>query len=421
MKKLLLLCLSIYGVHPMQAQHCGSPVIENQIQAKDPDFNLRREQIEQFTEHYLQHAEQAKGTRATIYRIPVVVHVIHNGQSIGTGANISNNQVYSQIAILNKDYRKKNTDSLATSHAFYSTTADCEIEFCLAGTDPSGNYTSGIDRVNGGLSSYDYTDMDGFVKQNTIWDRDRYLNIWVAPLGGSASSILGYATPPGSPSDVDGVVVGTTYFGNVGNVSAPYNKGRTATHEIGHFLNLRHIWGDNFCGNDFVSDTQPAEDANYGCPSFPYNANNSCGAGVNGEMYMNYMDYTDDACMKMFTTGQKNRMRAVLASGGSRNSLTTSNTCNWPTAIQEVQEKSFKLFPNPANGHFYIQGQGNFESDTKVLIYNTFGQSVNSLVEIQPETPNRYYLETGNLLSGTYYVQVVSGNQSFTHPFTIVH
>ncbi|RYF77048.1 MAG: zinc metalloprotease, partial [Cytophagaceae bacterium] len=141
------------------------------------------------------------------------------------------------------------------------------------------------------------------------------LNIWICNIGGG---ILGYAQFPGGSAATDGVVIGPQYFGNTGYVAAPYDKGRTATHEIGHWLNLRHIWGDASCGNDLVADTPTQQTANYGCPSFPHV---TCGNGANGDMYMNYMDYTNDPCMYMFTNGQTTRSRALFASDGVRNTF----------------------------------------------------------------------------------------------------
>ncbi len=424
MKKIATLfalsCMSLMA-NAQHGTHCGSHEMDLQWKYKSPEYAQARQQIESFTQSYIANADQAKGTRGTVYHIPVVVHVIHNGEAIGSGANISVAQIKSQIDVLNKDYRKKNTDSLLTSHAFYGATADCEIDFCLATKDPNGNYTTGIDRFDYNKAGYDYNDIDGIIKPNTVWDHTRYLNMWVCTFGGSASSLLGYAMPPGSPADVDGVVISTTSFGNVGNVAAPYNKGRTATHEVGHFFNLEHVWGDVFCGDDLVADTPPAEDANYGCPNFPFNANSTCGAGPSGEMYMNYMDYTDDACMKMFTTGQKNRMRAVLSTGGARYSLTTSNACQWPLAVSEaLQQTKLTIFPNPSTSHFYIQSGVDFAADTKFHLYNAIGQDITSQCTFSKEAPNRYYLSTTALTPGTYFVQVVSKESSLVKSITVI-
>jgi len=401
--------------------HCGSMDIKKEMLANDPAFRLTNEKIEQFTQDYINRIGNGKKERGTVYRIPVVVHIVHNGENVGTGTNISVAQITSQIAVLNKNYRLKNTDSLAASHAFHPAVADCEIEFCLATLDPLGNLTSGIDRYNGGQSSYDYPELESNIKPNTIWDHERYLNIWVCKLGGTASSLLGYATPPGTATDNDGVVIGTTNFGSSGNVASPYNKGRTATHEIGHFLNLMHIWGDDgtaCTGSDQVSDTPNQAGENFGCPSFPHV---SCSNGANGDMFMNYMDYTDDACMKMFTTGQKNRMRATLISGGSRSTLATSTGCTWPVALTDVQQNTnITLFPNPTSDHFYLKSNTEFSSDFSIHFYNAIGQELTAMATLQKEAANRYYVNTRSLPNGTYIMRVSTNAKTISKQLTII-
>ena len=147
------------------------------------------------------------------------------------------------------------------------------------------------------------------------------MNIWVCDL---SSGLLGYAQFPGGPASSDGIVCDYAYFGNIGTATAPFNLGRTATHEVGHYLNLRHIWGDSNCGNDFCNDTPEHNGSNYGCPNYP--STSSCsGNGAYGDMFMNYMDYTDDGCMNMFTQDQKTRMIAAINT--YRTGLLTSNAC----------------------------------------------------------------------------------------------
>jgi hypothetical protein len=227
----------------------------------------------------------------------------------------------SQLTVLNQDFRKTNTDVSLTPSIF--TAADPNIQFCLATVDPNGNATTGITRTSSTVSSFSTNDAMKYSSSGgkDAWDRNKYLNLWVCTLSGG---ILGYAQFPGGVAATDGVVIDYRYFGNTGTVAAPYNKGRTATHEVGHWLNLRHIWGDANCGSDLVSDTPTHNTANYGCPTYPH-ASTCTGAPV--EMTMNYMDYTDDACMYMFSAGQVTRMQALFATGGSRVSLLTSNGC----------------------------------------------------------------------------------------------
>jgi hypothetical protein len=280
------------------------------------------------------------------YTIPVVFHIIHGGTAVGAGINISQAQIIDQINILNADYKSAGLNNSLCPAAFTSVKADCEITFCLATKDPTGAVLAepGIHRVAytsiSGLSApgagYSQSTCDNIIKPATIWNPIRYFNVWVTALGGG---LLGYATFPvgttiscisgtGS-STTDGVVCGSQYIGSIGSAStaAPYNKGRTLVHEAGHWLGLRHINGDANCGNDCVSDT-PTQDALHGgCISSatPYHVN-VCGAGSspNGEMTMNYMDYTDDACMYMFTLGQKARMQQCMVEGTYRNQLSAS-------------------------------------------------------------------------------------------------
>lgn len=268
----------------------------------------------------MQHGENFR-TAGTI-TIPVVVHVVYR-TSI---QNISDAQIQSQIAVLNEDYAATNSDIGNVPSAWTSLVANTGIQFCLASRDPNGNPTTGIVRVQTTTTSFQmqgdpvkYTSQGG----SDAWPRDSYLNLWVCNLGGG---LLGYAQFPGQAAATDGVVVGYTFFGRQGVVQAPYNKGRTCTHEVGHWLNLRHIWGDDggACnGSDQVGDTPNQGGENYQCPSFPLTDN--CTAASPGVMFMNYMDYTDDACMYFFTQGQATRMNTVLS--GTRSALQNSQGC----------------------------------------------------------------------------------------------
>ncbi len=319
----------------------NNPALRQQLENVDAETNLRHD----VTTH----------RTMTIVTIPVVVHVIHDNEAVGTGSNISDVQVLSQIEALSEDFRLNNADSLMPGHPFWQFTSDVLIEFCLAKQTPNGQATTGIDRQVGGLG-WTMADINAWVKPQTIWDPSRYLNLWSIDFGGSSSSLLGYAQFPGGPDSTDGVVIGYHYFGYLGNVTPPFDYGRTATHEVGHWLGLRHIWGDATCGDDFISDTPPQEASNSGCPSFPYNAFNTCGSDANGEMFMNYMDYVDDRCMVMFTYEQAVKMNTSLY--GPRASLISSNACATPNPGVEENEifaQNISLYPNPSNGLLKVQ------------------------------------------------------------------
>jgi hypothetical protein len=253
------------------------------------------------------------------YIIPVVVHVLYNTPT----QNISDAQIASQITALNKDYSKTNDNfSSSTPLAFQALAGAASIQFVLAKRDPNGNPTTGIIRKATNVVAFNDNDDMKYSDKGGIegWDHTKYLNIWVCKLAGST---LGYAYYPGAAADIDGAVISYDCFGTIGTVSAPYHLGRTVTHEIGHYLNLKHIWGDasaQCTGTDFVDDTPIHHAANTGCHTFPYKVCDATTA--DGEMYMNYMDYSDDDCMSMFSQGQVTRMMSALTN--SRASLLTS-------------------------------------------------------------------------------------------------
>lgn len=240
-----------------------------------------------------------------VVTIPVVVHVVYNTNA----ENISDKQIKSQIDVLNKDFRAKN-DLSKVPAAFKDAIGDAHIEFVLATTDPQGNPTNGITRVKteaGEFSSHDEVKFR-VTGGEDAWPSDKYLNIWVCTL---AVGQLDYAQFPGGPPETDGVVILNTAFGTTGTAIAPLNLGHTATHAIALYLNLRHLWGDtdDCTGTDFVDDTPPQKEPNYGHPTFPHI---SCNNGPNGDMFMNFLDYTDDAVTCMFTKGQVLRMHQTL-------------------------------------------------------------------------------------------------------------
>ncbi|MEM6269558.1 MAG: M43 family zinc metalloprotease [Bacteroidota bacterium] len=260
--------------------------------------------------------------------IPTVVHVIYSNAT----ENISAAQVQSQIDILNEDFGRLNADTVNTPAGFVPVAANSDLEFCLAQIDPNGDPTDGINRVSLNGSPFTTTDFQNNIKPTTIWDPDRYFNIWVANLQGG---LLGYAqfpeaaTLPGigtgnGVANTDGVVCLYTSFGRppANPFPGPYNQGRTATHEVGHWLGLRHIWGDGNCAaDDFCADTPNSDGPNYGCAT----GSVSCGST---DMVENYMDYSDDACMNIFTQCQKARMDVVMAGSPRRASLLTSTVCD---------------------------------------------------------------------------------------------
>jgi hypothetical protein len=281
-------------------------VVHELLAETQPEYRERRLKAEEETRTSID-SGQAMRVTAKLVTIPVVVHVVHRTEA----ESISDAQVKSQIDVLNRDFRAKNPDSKKVPDVWKSLVIDPNIRFALASKDPKGKKTSGITRTATKTASFapDNTVKSSKTGGVDAWPADRYLNIWVCSLG---QSLLGYAQFPGGPAKTDGVVILNTAFGTKGKVNAPFDKGRTATHEVGHYLGLRHIWGDmNDCtGSDFVADTPYARQANTGKPKFPQI---TCNNGPNGDMFMNYMDYVDDDAMFMFTAGQVARMNATLA------------------------------------------------------------------------------------------------------------
>ena len=285
---------------------CAQVVVHEWLAETRPEYRKYRLEAEEATRGSIESGRAMKVAEKLV-TIPVVVHVVQR-----TGeAEVTDAQVKSQIAALNKDYRAKNTDIGKVPKEWKSLAADAKIQFVLASKDPKGKKTSGITRTTTKAAAFGPNDTVKAKKTGGVnpWPTDRYLNIWVCALG---EGLLGYAQFPGGPSKTDGVVILHTAFGTQGTAKAPFNKGRTATHEVGHYLGLRHIWGDrNDCsGDDFVADTPRAREANYGKPKYP---RVTCNNGPSGDMFMNYMDYVDDAAMFMFTVGQVARMNATLA------------------------------------------------------------------------------------------------------------
>lgn len=309
-------------------KHCATMPHHFYLADTDEVYQQNRRAIEKFN------TSARFARRTSIAKIPVVVHVIYDKNN----ANISREQIYSQIEVLNLDFRLKNTDASRVPNVFKQLAGDAMIEFELAKRDPHGNATNGITRTKTSLDKFPYDSsdryatekLDKFIKKDefgkSAWPSDQYLNMWVCSID---NGLLGYAQFPGGPAWSDGVVINNIAFGTNGIAKPPYNLGRTATHEVAHFFDLLHIWGDDNGGchrSDNVADTPNQAGANYDTPTFP---SISCGNGPNGDMFMNYMDYVDDEAMFMFTKGQIRRMHATLS--GSRNSLENSDGLIKPT------------------------------------------------------------------------------------------
>ena len=351
----IFLLFSIFTSFSQTVIRCYTDENHQQLLQQFPELETN-DQFEQWMQQQLIQ-NQASAIIGGVYYIPVVVHVIHNGEAVGTGTNVSFAAIQSQIDVLNEDFRKIFGSNGWNTHPDGS---DTQIEFCLAQRRPDGSAfpagEPGVNRINRntvGFTAppYSQTYINATVKPYTYnnnvptatrgWDPAKYMNIWLANLSGG---LLGYAQFPQSPlggmgcgnqtAGTDGVVFLYNSIGksSVTGFTGAYNEGRTATHEIGHWLGLRHIWGDGGCTvDDFCNDTPEAGAANYGCPV----GTNSCTAAPDAgvDMIENYMDYTDDLCMNIFTNDQKMRMRTVLENSPLRASLINSDACTPPLAV----------------------------------------------------------------------------------------
>lgn len=379
---------------------------EKMQMAMEADLNYKKSLEEDLSKPITSTSGTFGKSASVVITIPVHVIICHPpGQAVGTGVNFSLVHVESQLTVLNEDFRRTNSDAGNTPNVFPA--ADVEIEFCLASVDPSGNPTDGITRyaTNDNLNSDEFS-----IKSATGWDRDDYLNIWVGPnLGG----ILGWAYLPSTNNlpnaTLDGVVTASTTFGGPGyGTNVPYHLGRTTTHEVGHYLGLRHVWGSGGCSSDDnIADTPIQSSSNFGCPNHP---SPSCNNG--GDMFMNYMDYVNDNCMNAFSTGQGERMHVIL--NNSRSSLLGSaaivcNAGNAPLVLQLINQTNI-MCNSGSDGTITVLGSGG----TGNFTYNINGGI--------PQSSNVFT----NLPAGSYLVEAddglstVSINVTLTEPTAVI-
>lgn len=356
-----------------------------------------------------------------VLRIPIVVHIIHNNSSGIIGGpqnpNVSDEQVFSQIEVLNEDFRRKEGTAGFNSN---SVGADMEIEFFLANIDPDGRPTTGINRVYSSRRSFSVFRNDLSAMSNlSYWDSSKYLNIWVTTL---SSNLLGYAEMPIADFDgletedtierIDGVFVDHTVFGRgTGTVTDDlYTEGRTVTHEIGHWLGLIHIWGDIPCGTDFCNDTPTAEGANLTDFCNPIFSTCSRGASTRN-MIENFMDYSPDQCMNIFTQDQKSRVRAILEISTRRKKLLENSAIFKPVSDPII----VRVLGNPVeNDYLNIQVLVNEARSFEVKVIDNLGRvliqdSYNSSLSRSIQIPKI------RLGKGVLNLSVSSGNETLAH------
>lgn len=382
-------------------RECLSFDYEQKELTNDPALKTKVEGIQHFIQQKITSRQQGlagKPHRGAIIKIPVVVHILYNKSQ----ENISDDKVFSQIEILNESFRRLSADTSNTPAWYKSIAGDCGIEFQLATSDPQRRATTGIIRKYTPVAQWNADDEMKFSSRagSDTWDADNYLNIWVCNLG----RVAGYSSFPGGPAEKDGIVISYNVFGK--NKKAGYDLGKTAVHEVGHWLGLRHIWGDNYCGDDWVDDTPKQASFTPGCPT---GIRPSCNNGPNGDMYMNYMDITLDGCTNLFTEGQKERMRSFFDAGGERHSILTSFGL-LPPLVNEIplpDENPLwlhpQLYPNPALNEIILDLSYDIRWLGKTIcITNTQGQSIMQV----PISSKVVKMNIEKLKPGLYFLMV---------------
>ncbi len=350
----------------------------------------------------------------TVITIPVVVHVLYSSTS-----NISDEQIKSQIDALNTNFNSENADIEKVPAVYKKLAGVANIRFVLAKVDPNGKATSGITRTKSVREMWSNDDKIKTAAYGGVapWDTKSYLNIWVCNM---IPGLLGYSSAPGSPADKDGVVIKMSIFGT--GSTGSFNLGRTAVHEVGHWLNLKHLWGDKECGSDEVDDTPQQKTYNQGAPTFPKIGMGCSAANPYGDMFMNFMDFTNDASMMMFTQGQVSRMRALFNEGGIRSSIlaskalgepynftpaiTVSNIATVSTPAALVITASAKLFPNPATDKITLSATNEENITNRVYtMHSADGRTVSSGVV----SSNNFNLNVSSLRRGIYFIKLGEG------------
>jgi len=400
MKKYLLLLSSAFFLSAYGQRTCGTNKKMAEFFAANPEAQANREALKD----YLVHNDFKQSRRAGVVTIPVVVHVLYKNAT----QNITDAQIASQIKILNDDFRKLNADfNTNVPAAFKPVAADMELAFCMATKTPTGAATTGIERKSV-ASGFDF-DTNYYKTAGALaWDTKKYLNIWVGAF--TDQDLLGWAYLPdaaGAPND--GLCIGYQYFGNTGTVVSPYNKGRTATHEIGHYFGLEHIWGEadygdspvkSVCGttgwSDFCADTPATYYPYFNKPAIGNNTY-TCVSTTAGAMFMNYMDYTNDSVMGLFTNDQKTIAQNTMS--GPRASLLNSNACSL-LAVNDVEKaNSINVFPNPAVN--YISIASPLAKINEVEIFANDGKLVKK-ASVSNETDK---IDVKSFPVGTYYIR----------------
>ena len=408
-------------------ERCGFSTGNKLKQLKNPNWIKQQAEFE-FQLREFQNNQKGQNSRVTdkVYRIPVVVHVVHNNDSNFIGGsnntNISDEQIKTQIRVLNEDYRRK-----VGTNGFNSNPigADMEIEFELALKDPNGNATTGITRTYNAKPSFDLQYENQLLANLIHWNYEKYLNIWVVK---SKNGTIGYSEFPydsklvgldSTPDDIagqqifDGVVIDYQNFGVCcGSLRSSYNLGRTTTHEVGHWLGLLHPNGDEVCGNDYCNDTPQIERMNDGTTCNRLTSN--CGGIVRTNLIENFMDYSPDRCMNIFTLDQKNRTRAAI-----QNSLRRQRLIQSLEPLEEKEALTISVIPNPVSNFSKVKVL--FKGEKKIIlsIFDLSGVLIYE-EDYEGQKSNIYGIKTEKLKTGTYLLRVRAGDEMSTQRIIVI-
>jgi len=446
----ILLLLSVATYAQPNIDKCGYGFVKKALIAKDPNF---QQQLDAYLKNRMTGLPLAKtvGGVTLNVTVPVIFHIVLDTaqlHKIGDSAGVANRAI-SQVQVLNEDYNRGNADSTLIPVDFKPLYGNVNIKFALAHTDPNGNSTSGWDITTTPLLGFDAsaTDPCGDAKHAATtgvdaWDVTRYINVWVISFlyGSQPSTILGLTVPPaftidtitGFPKSEMGVLLGYNAFGRrTSPAEYFYNHidlGRTLTHEMGHYFGLFHPWGDDggLCPSDpggkddGIADTPPEGGPNYGCPTFPvYDVCSPAGYG-SGIMFDNYMDYTDDACMNIFTADQIQVMQAEIRPGGESHELTIHpELLQYPGNVQPPSDNSFIITPNPSSGGVYISFNQVPSGFTHIVVKNAVGQRVWEENTTGMQT-SYFPIDLSSLSKGMYFVTCYFTNATETRKIILL-
>lgn len=412
-KRLVSLFFIVIAFQSFAQQQCSQEEYVKQEIHTNPALKSELEAINGFTREKMAGANESQRTNRVpdVIKIPVVFHVLYHTPD----QNLPASAIDLLIGALNRDFNKKNADTANIPAAFKPYAAAMGFEFKLATTNPSGKGTNGIIRKYTPLQYWMSDDKMKFTASygDDAWDSKSYLNVWLCNM----RDVLGYSTLPGMDASKDGVVISFENFINPRGTTPTINDHRTIVHEVGHWLNLYHLWGEGYCGDDKVDDTPTQSIYTPGCPS---GARVSCGNSPLGDMYMNYMDFTDDACMNMFTTGQRQRARTLFEIGGARHSILNSKGLNIATT-QETTLSDFypkwlyaQVYPNPATSSINVY----FDYDERwigkeIQVLDISGRIVISkMISSKIET-----IDVARLNAGVYFIRAQKDGERINSKF----